>query len=113
MIPGETDRRDLFRSVFGEWLERLVAETERKFVQQRYVRPPGALPELAFLAACTRCGACAPACPVRAILTVPSAGGLAAGTPYLEPERQPTCPAPERVRPMRSRFPPAGGRATG
>src|SRR5512146_3466471 len=51
MIPGDAGRRDLFRSVFGDWLERLVEETERKFVQRRYVRPPGALPELAFLSA--------------------------------------------------------------
>jgi MauM/NapG family ferredoxin protein len=89
MIPAQGDRRDLLRSVFGEWLERLVAETERKLVQRRYVRPPGALPELAFLAACTRCGACVPACPVSAIVTVPADGGLAAGTPHLELERQP------------------------
>lgn len=89
MIPGDTGRRDLLRSVFGDWLERLVEETERKFVQRRYVRPPGALPELAFLSACTRCGDCVPVCPVRAIVTVPANGGLAAGTPYLEPERQP------------------------
>ena len=88
MIPAYGDRRDLLRSAFGEWLERLVAETERKLVQRRFVRPPGALPELAFLTACTRCGACAPVCPVRAIVTVPPDGGLAAGTPYLELDRQ-------------------------
>lgn len=88
MIPAYGDRRDLIRSAFGEWLERLVAETERKLVQRRFVRPPGALPELAFLTACTRCGACAPVCPVHAILTVPTDGGLAAGTPYLELDRQ-------------------------
>src|SRR6476646_724891 len=58
MLPGNADRRDLLRSVFGEWLERLVAETERKLIQRRYVRPPGALPEMGFLTACTRCGAC-------------------------------------------------------
>ena len=47
------------------------------------------MPEVGFLAACTRCGACSPVCPVHAILTVPAAGGLAAGTPYLEPAGQP------------------------
>jgi ferredoxin-type protein NapF len=36
----------------------------------RYVRPPGALPEAAFLGACTRCGECVPACPTRIIVLV-------------------------------------------
>lgn len=31
------------------------------------IRPPGALPELAFLATCIRCGRCADACPNRCI----------------------------------------------
>jgi ferredoxin-type protein NapG len=89
MLPANSDRRDLLQSVFGEWLERLVAETERKIIQRRYVRPPGALPEVGFLTACTRCGACVPACPVQAIRTAGTDAGLAAGTPFLDPERQP------------------------
>ena len=44
---------------------------------------PGALPELGFLAACTRCGDCIPVCPVQAIVRAPTESGLAAGTPYL------------------------------
>lgn len=31
------------------------------------IRPPWALPEAAFIAACTRCGDCAPACPEHVI----------------------------------------------
>ena len=57
--------------------------------------PPGAMPEVGFLAACTRCGACSPVCPVHAILTVPTSGGLAAGTPYLEPASQPCVACPD------------------
>lgn len=49
-----------------------------------WMRPPGALPERAFVAACTRCGACASACPPKAIRFVPATAGLAAGTPMLE-----------------------------
>lgn len=86
---GPANRRDLFRESLGRWIRDIVEKTENRLVQERYVRPPGALPEVAFLAACTRCGACTPVCPVHAILTVPPAGGLAAGTPYLEPTVQP------------------------
>ena len=86
---GPADRRTLFRDSLGRWVRDLVDKTEDRLIQQRYVRPPGALPEMAFLAACTRCGDCTPVCPVRAIRTVPTSGGLAAGTPFLEPISQP------------------------
>ena len=33
-------------------------------------RPPWALPEESFLAACSRCGACVPVCPTRIIVVV-------------------------------------------
>lgn len=56
---------------------------------RRNFRPPGALPEPAFLAACTRCGYCVEACPADAIVTAPSGAGLAAGTPIIEPLSQP------------------------
>jgi MauM/NapG family ferredoxin protein len=85
--PG--DRRDFFRQSFGEWAERMLERTEERIVQQKYFRPPGALPEMAFLAACTRCGACESVCPPHAILPVLSSGGLAAGTPSIDPRTQP------------------------
>ncbi|MBI5366196.1 MAG: 4Fe-4S dicluster domain-containing protein [Planctomycetes bacterium] len=50
------------------------------------VRPPGALDEAAFLAACIRCTLCADVCEPRAIrLFGPGAGHLQ-GTPYIRPE---------------------------
>lgn len=85
--PG--DRRDFFRESFGQWAERVLERTEERIVQQKYFRPPGALPEMAFLAACTRCGACESVCPPHAIFPVPSSGGLAAGTPSIDPRTQP------------------------
>jgi ferredoxin-type protein NapG/ferredoxin-type protein NapH len=85
--PG--DRRDFFRESLGKLLERAMAATEERVVQQRYIRPPGALPEMGFLAACTRCGECVTACPPHAIQVVPPSGGLAAGTPYLDLRRSP------------------------
>jgi hypothetical protein len=53
---GEGTRRDLFRNAVGDWFERLLASAEERVVVRKYYRPPGALPEVGFLAACTRCG---------------------------------------------------------
>jgi len=85
--PGS--RREFFRESLGQWLEKAMEEAEERVSPDRWLRPPGALPEVAFLAACTRCGDCVTACPPRAIRTVPTGGGLAAGTPYLEVQRSP------------------------
>src|ERR1700704_5393520 len=86
---SDTSRRGLLRSAFGDWVERLMAQTEQRIVSRRYFRPPGALPEMGFLAACTRCGACVDVCPPHAILKVSADGGLAAGTPYINSDAQP------------------------
>lgn len=83
------DRREFFRQSFGQYVEKLIERTEDRIVQQRYFRPPGALPEMAFLAACTRCGACEPVCPPHAIHALPASAGLAAGTPSIDPKSQP------------------------
>lgn len=58
-------------------------------------RPPGALEEVDFLLACTRCGACVEACPPGAILTLGGQAGLASGTPYLDPNSYRPCVACE------------------
>ena len=89
LLGGGGDRRDFFRQSIGQWGERLLEKTEQRIVRQKYFRPPGALPEVAFLAACTRCGACEPVCPVHAIVPLPTGAGLAAGTPNLDPRSQP------------------------
>ena len=86
---GDGNRRQFFQDAMGEWVDQAMAHAEKRVVQQRYLRPPGALREVAFLAACTRCGDCISVCPPRAIIKVPSNGGLAAGTPYIDPALQP------------------------
>ena len=73
---------------------KLVAQQAGGFLADRYAprrhfRPPGAISEPAFLAACTRCGYCLEACPVDAIISAPPSAGLAAATPIIEPLVQP------------------------
>lgn len=88
-VPGGPgNRRAFFRDSIGRWVEGMVEAAEERVVQKRYLRPPGALPEVGFLAACTRCGECLPVCPPGAIQKVPTTGGLAAGTPYIDPAIQ-------------------------
>ena len=86
-LPG--GRRDFFRQSIGQWGERLLEQTERRLAPEKRSRPPGALPEVAFLTACTRCGACEPVCPPRAIRYLPASSGLGAGTPWIDPKSQP------------------------
>lgn len=46
------------------------------------LRPPGALPGDAFLAACIRCGQCVEVCPPDALRLADLGWGVAGGTPY-------------------------------
>ncbi len=79
---GPLDRRGFFTQGFRRAMQELVGRVERVAPAQ-HMRPPGALPEAAFIAACTRCGDCITACPVSAIHALPPSAGLAAGTPAL------------------------------
>ncbi len=61
-------------------------EVDRRFPPRR--RPPGASPETAFLSECTRCGACAEACPFDVVHHFDDRSGPLAGTPVLVPDRR-------------------------
>lgn len=63
----------------------------------RVQRPPGALPAVEFLMACTRCDACIRACPPGAILKLGDGAGIAAGTPFLSVVDHKPCTACEEV----------------
>lgn len=87
------DRRGFFIESFKS-LGRLLAETVHETVSstvtkasggKRYLRPPGAIDEAAFLLSCTRCGECAKVCPTNVIKFLPASAGAAVGTPYIDP----------------------------
>ncbi len=64
----------------------LLAESGAALPAQA-LRPPGALPEAEFLAACIRCGLCVRDCPYNTLKLAPllggsGAGGVANGTPF-------------------------------
>jgi len=81
---GRLDRRGFFSRGLQRALQEAVDALSERVAPGTHVRPPGALPEPAFVAACTRCGECVRACPVHAIAPLPTAAGLAAGTPALD-----------------------------
>lgn len=89
MINRDGTRRDFLRVTVGRLAQEVAERTERRVVQERFFRPPGAIDEVSFLAACTRCDDCVRVCPANAIVRAPPRAGLAVGTPVIEPEIQP------------------------
>lgn len=53
------------------------------------LRPPGALPEKEFLAACVRCGLCVRDCPYKTLKLADWGDGPALGTPYFNARQIP------------------------
>lgn len=53
------------------------------------IRPPGALPEHDFLAACVRCGLCVRDCPYDTLKLAELGDSVATGTPYFEARKIP------------------------
>jgi ferredoxin-type protein NapG len=59
---------------------------EYKPLRPKYVRPPGALPEAAFIETCSQCGDCVRACPADAIKMDANVAG---GFPHIVPRESP------------------------
>jgi ferredoxin-type protein NapG len=83
MADTPVNRRAFFSQGFRRVLSHAVETVNQRAGSGMYTRPPGALPEATFLAACTRCGECERVCPVQAIHMLGTGTGLAAGTPAL------------------------------
>ncbi|MCL2715024.1 MAG: 4Fe-4S dicluster domain-containing protein [Alphaproteobacteria bacterium] len=60
----------------------------RKAGADTWLRPPGALDEDAFLAACIKCGQCLHFCPVNAIRLGDFQDGVGNGVPYIDARAQ-------------------------
>jgi len=67
------------------YLQKLTTE---KRINQKFLRPPGAIPEKDFIYACIKCGLCIQICPVDALKFAGIKEGLAYGTPYVDVREQ-------------------------
>lgn len=76
------NRRGLFNFAWQE-ATALAGSIVRPRQNSTLLRPPGALPEPAFLVACTRCGLCVTICPAKILNTAPALSGIAFGTPVV------------------------------
>lgn len=66
-----------------------TAQAARSQSSQRYLRPPGALPEEEFLSRCINCGQCGEICPNRCIKYFGTENGWdSIDTPYITPREK-------------------------
>jgi ferredoxin-type protein NapG len=79
-------RRKLVRTALGAGAAVCVlgarVRGEKAELPRNRLRPPGALPETAFLQACVRCGLCAQACPYGTLRLAELGHAVPTGTPY-------------------------------
>ncbi|NTV94083.1 MAG: ferredoxin-type protein NapG [Thiobacillus sp.] len=81
-------------AVTGGLLWAYLLRQEAK-AQPYALRPPGALAEMDFNAACIKCGECVNACPPDILKLAPAGGDLPIGTPYFLPRTGPCIMCPD------------------
>ncbi len=83
-------RKGFFNEFFSFVREGVSHQLEKRIAKalDAPLRPPGALNEVGFLATCTRCNACADACPYQAIQRFPLEAGISANSPYIDAKIQ-------------------------
>ena len=87
-------RRTFFREAFTKLVQPVAEYLDTQIgphlpAEKALLRPPGALPETAFLETCLRCGNCVDSCPAEAIQPLQSDKLDLAETPYIDPGNQP------------------------
>lgn len=88
-------RRELFQravelTAVGAVVSVTWGAVDLRDAQARWLpRPPGALKDGDFAAACARCGQCVTACPYDTLSLAGANGAVPMGTPYFDPERIP------------------------
>ena len=89
---AELERRQLLRSIAigsGVVCASMLGFFKTKFASAApHLRPPGAIDEDRFLAACIKCGQCVQVCPVQAIKLSDIQDGLGVGVPYVDARAQ-------------------------
>lgn len=83
---GGIDRREMLRTALraacgGGLAVLLISLPARRSAYAIHLRPPGALAEDRFLAACVRCGLCVRACPYDTLTLAGTDPGMSPGTP--------------------------------
>ena len=88
--PKRVSRKGFFGEFFGAMKKGIANQVDRKLakVLEAPIRPPGALDEIEFLSACTRCALCVDACPYFAIKRMSLHSGVSANTPFIDTAAQ-------------------------
>ena len=94
--PASPPRRRFFKEMAGVAGSACLLATgvslyskQARALPPTAIRPPGALAEDDFLAACIRCGLCVRDCPFDTLVLSELGDGLVTGTPYFEARKIP------------------------